>query len=83
MWDMNDVVDITYVSGYTYHVTFDDGLHGDVDFSEYPQKRPEFAPLPPSIARPNGADVAPESTVRKTPWEREAPASPIDPEDQQ
>jgi len=44
---------------------FDNALHGDVDFSEYPQKGLEFAPLPPSIAWPNGADVAPESLYEK------------------
>jgi len=77
MWDMNDVVDITYISGYTYHVTFDDGLNGDVDFSEYPQKGPVFAPFKDpgffrcafveggTIAWPNGADIAPESLYEK------------------
>lgn len=57
-----------------------------------PQKGPVFAPLHPSIAWPNEADIAPESPYeillqkeqnRKSTWERETPASHIDPEDQQ
>lgn len=77
MWDMNDVIGITYVGGYTYHVTFDDGLRGEIYFSEYPEKGPVFAPLKElgffrkafiedeSVAQPNEADVAPESLYEK------------------
>ncbi|RXK81082.1 DUF2442 domain-containing protein [Chlorobaculum sp. 24CR] len=68
---------MTYVGGYTYHVTFDDGLRGEIDFSESPEKGPVFAPLKEpgffrkafieggTIAWPNGADVAPESLYEK------------------
>ena len=35
MWDMNDVVKIEYKEGFVYHVIFDDGKLGDIDFSEY------------------------------------------------
>ncbi len=77
MWNMNDVVDITYRKGFTYRIVFDDGTGGDVDFSEYLRKGPIFAPLrDPSFFRkarveggtiswPNGADIAPESLYEK------------------
>jgi len=35
MWDMNEVKTIDYRFGYVYRVVFDDGVEGDVDFSEY------------------------------------------------
>jgi len=77
MWDMNEVKTIEYRFGYVYHIVFDDGVKGDVDFSEYLTKGPVFHPLAdPSffqkatveggtIAWPNGADVAPETLYEK------------------
>ncbi len=35
MWDLNDVTEIKYQGGYCYHIVFDDGTRGDVDFSGY------------------------------------------------
>ncbi len=34
MWELNEVVSSEYRQGHVYHVVFDDGLQGDVDFSE-------------------------------------------------
>ncbi len=77
MWDMNEVVAIEYKDGFVYHVVFDDGKSGNVDFSEYLEKGPVFESLQDmalfkkaiieggTIAWPNGADVAPETLYEK------------------
>lgn len=77
MWNMNDVVKIEYKEGFVYHVVFDDGKSGDIDFSEYVGRGPVFEPLRDTaffrkatveggtIAWPNGADVAPETLYEK------------------
>ncbi|RJR44170.1 MAG: DUF2442 domain-containing protein [Desulfobacteraceae bacterium] len=77
MWDMNDVVEIKYKEGFVYHVVFDDGKRGDIDFSEYIGKGPIFEPLRNesffkkatieggTISWPNGADIAPETLYEK------------------
>ncbi|MBN1929044.1 MAG: DUF2442 domain-containing protein [Chlorobiaceae bacterium] len=56
---------------------FGDGLRGEIDFLEYPEKGPVFAPLKElgffrkafieggSVAWPNGEDIAPESLYEK------------------
>ena len=77
MWDMNDVIKVEYRGGYVYHIQFDDGTEGDIDFSEYLSLGPVFETLREkklfskatveggSIAWPNGADVAPETLYEK------------------
>ena len=77
MWKLNDVTSVVYRQGYVYHITFDDGLEGDVDFSEYIGKGPVFEPFKDlpffkrarveggTISWPNGADIAPETLYEK------------------
>ncbi len=77
MWDLNEVVRIEPRSGHSYLIVFDDGTRAVVDFSEYLDKGPVFAPLKDpeffkqarveggTIAWPNGADIAPETLYEK------------------
>ncbi len=77
MWNMNDVIKIEYKGGFVYHVVFDDGKSGDMDFSEYVGRGPVFEALRDAaffkkatieggtISWPNGADIAPETLYEK------------------
>ena len=77
MWDMNEVTKVKYRGGYVYRILFDDGVEGDLDFSEYLTMGPIFKALEDkgifsmatlegcTIAWPNGADIAPETLYEK------------------
>ena len=45
MWNLNDVIAIEYASGYCYRIVFDDNTGAVIDFSEYLDGGPVFAPL--------------------------------------
>jgi len=77
MWKLNDVTSIEYRGGRVYRIRFDDGLEGDVDFTEYVGRGPVFDPFTDvsffrqarveggTITWPNGADIAPETLYEK------------------
>lgn len=62
-----------YVSGYTLEVSFSDGIKAEIDFSDWIDKFPFFAPLKDieyfknfsldgwTVGWENGADIAPET----------------------
>jgi hypothetical protein len=72
LWKLNDVIAVEYRHDFTYRITFDDGLEGDVDLAEFVEGGPVFEPLRDpeffrrarveggTICWPNGADIAPE-----------------------
>jgi hypothetical protein len=77
MWNLNEVTSIEYRCGHTFLIIFDDGVSGVVDFSEYLNRGPVFAPLRDldffrkarieggTITWPNGTDIAPETLYEK------------------
>lgn len=77
---------ITYRRDYVYLVSFDDGVSGEVDFSDVVDFGPIFAPLKElsyfrqarieggTITWPNGADVAPETVQERAEFAAESAA---------
>ena len=77
MLELHDVTSIEYRGGHVYHIRFDDGTEGSVDFSEYIGQGPVFEPFADlsffcnarvdagTIAWPNGVDIAPETLYDK------------------
>jgi len=77
MWNMNNLIKISYVNDYVYYIEFDNGLGADIDFSSYVARGKVFAPLADknifkqakiiggTIAWPNEIDIAPETLYEK------------------
>lgn len=88
MWNMNDIIRIQYRGGFVYHILFDDGQGGEVDFSEYVGRGPVFEPFRDlsffkqavvaggTMTWPNGADIAPETLYEKSVGSRLGPVRP-------
>jgi hypothetical protein len=80
------IISISYRKEYTYRVNFEGGATGEVDFADYLELGPVFAPLKDvsyfrqarleggTITWPNGADVAPETLEERVEFITEAAA---------
>lgn len=67
------VTDAHYVRGFILDISFSDGVRAEIDYSEWIEKYPHFAPLSEpdyfraftldgwTVTWPNGADVAAET----------------------
>ncbi len=77
MWNCNNIIELNYISGYIYHIKFDNGIENNIDFSEYLKRGKIFSCLSNqsffkkaridggTISWPNGLDIAPETIYNK------------------
>ena len=80
------IISIAYRKEYIYRLNFEGGATGEVDFTDYLELGPVFAPLKDTsyfrqarleggtITWPNGADVAPETLEERVEFSTEAAA---------
>lgn len=86
MTRVSHIISISYRKDYIYRVNFEGGATGEVDFTDYLELGPVFAPLKDmtyfrqarleggTITWPNGADVAPETLEERVEFIIEAEA---------
>ena len=77
MWNMNKIIKLEYKHDYIYHIEFDNGVCGDIDFSPYIVRGRIFSPLKNidffrkafiiggTIAWPDDIDIATETIYEK------------------
>jgi len=73
MFDFSYVKEIRYKDDYVFEVLFENGVSGDIDFTQFLNSGPVFVPLQElaffrqayvdggTINWPNGVDIAPET----------------------
>ena len=77
MWNLNEIIELKYKKEYIYHIKFDNGVEGDLNFSSYLSRGNVFSCFSDkkffskakieggTISWPNGVDIAPETIYEK------------------